>query len=90
MVDELDAHKREVTELLACHRSQVLQMLNDFKAELDDKLDAREEQLVGDRLSDLVAEKVEEQVGEMEERVMESITSRPLQASLTFPDHHLY
>lgn len=88
--DRLDAHKREVAELLAYHRSQVLQILNDFKAKLDDKLDAREERLVEDRLSDLVAGKVEEQMGEVEERVMESITSRPLQASLAFPDHYMY
>jgi hypothetical protein len=55
LLDELDAHKRTVAELLADHRSQVLQMLHDFKAELDDKLDTREERLVEDRLSDLVA-----------------------------------
>ncbi|POS80446.1 hypothetical protein DHEL01_v201145 [Diaporthe helianthi] len=88
--DRLDAHKQEVIELLGRHRSQILHVLQDFKAELDDKLDAREEKLVEDRLSDLVAAKVEEQMGEVEERVMESITSRPLQASLTFPDHCLY
>lgn len=88
--DRLDAHKREVAELLACHRSQVLQILGDFKAELDDKLKAREERLVEDRLSDLVAGKVEEQMGEVEERVMEGITSRPLQASLTFSGDYMY
>jgi hypothetical protein len=90
MNDRIDAHKQEVVELLASHRSQVLQMLNDFKAELDEKLDAREERLVEDRLSDLVTGKVEEHMGLIEDNVMERITSRPLQASLTFADHHLF
>jgi hypothetical protein len=88
--DRLDKHRREVLELFATHKSQVLQMLSDFKTELDNKLDAREERLVVDRLSDLVAEKVEEGMEEVQERVMDSITSMPLQASLTFPDHPLY
>ena len=88
--DRLNAHKREVDELLARHRSWVLQRLKDFKAELDGKLDAREEGLVEDRLSDLVADKVKEKMGEVEDRVMESITSRPLQAFLTFTDHPIY
>ncbi|KAH8745113.1 hypothetical protein F5883DRAFT_268787 [Diaporthe sp. PMI_573] len=65
--DRLDKHRREVLELFATHKSQVLQMLSDFKTELDNKLDAREERLVVDRLSDLVAEKVEEGMEEVQE-----------------------
>lgn len=88
--NRLDKHRREVHELLATHRSQLSQMLGDFKTELDKKLDAREDRLVVDRLSGLVAEKVEEEMAGVQERVLDSITSMPLQASLTFPDHHLY
>lgn len=88
--DRLDKHKREVHELLATHRSEVSRMLSDFKTELDKKLDAREDRLAVDRLSGLVAEKVEEEMEGLQERVLDSITSMPLQASLTFPDHHLY
>ncbi|KAL1880752.1 hypothetical protein Daus18300_001366 [Diaporthe australafricana] len=86
----LATHKREVAEMLADHKSQVSQLLDDFKTELNEKLDVREERLVVDRLTDLVAEKVQEEMEEVEERVMNTITSMPLQASLTFPDHHLY
>ncbi|KAH8743144.1 hypothetical protein F5883DRAFT_49270 [Diaporthe sp. PMI_573] len=90
LADRLDAHKRGVDKSIAGHKSWVLQMLKDFKAELDGKHDAWEDRVIEDRLSDLVAAKVKEKMGEVEDRVMESITSRPLQASLTFTDHPIY
>lgn len=86
----LATHKREVAEMLADHQSQISLLLDGFKTELNERLDIREERLVVDRLTDLVAEKVQEEMEEVEERVMNTITSMPLQASLTFPDHHLY
>ncbi|KAM3086317.1 hypothetical protein ACMFMG_000453 [Clarireedia jacksonii] len=86
----LATHKREVVEILAAHKDQVLQLLDDLKTELDQKLDTREEQLVADRLTDLVAQKVQEEMVEVEDHLLDTITSMPLQASLTFPEHLHY
>lgn len=86
-------HKAEVVELLSAHKCEVLELLTALKTEVAAKLDGSEtrvRQEVVDGLTEFVGEKVREEMGEVEDRVMDKITSMRLQASLTFPDHPLY
>lgn len=93
-VAELRAsHKAEVAELLSAHRREISQLLTALKTELSVKLEGSETRVRQDvvgGLADFVVEKIHEEMGDVEDRVMDKITSMPLQASLTFPDHPLY
>ncbi|KAI3401213.1 hypothetical protein diail_11919 [Diaporthe ilicicola] len=84
----LATHKREVGEMLAVHKSQISQLLSDFKTELDDKLDTREERLVVDRLTDLVAEKVQEEMEEVQERLLLMVARTTTQIVVTMEESH--
>jgi hypothetical protein len=61
-------------------------MLNNFKAELNNDLNAREDRFIEDGLLDLITGKVEEQMGELEECVM---GKHYLEASASFFDIRL-
>lgn len=87
------AHKSEIMELISAHMSDVERRLAAHKAELEDKIatlgsSVREE--VVDGLTDFVDEKVREEMEEVSDYVMDRITSMPLRAELTFPDHPTY
>lgn len=87
------AHRAEVAELLSAHKSGIVELITALKTELADKLDDSETRVrddVVDGLMELITDKVQEGLGDVEDRVMDKITSMPLQATLTFPGHHMY
>lgn len=87
------AHKAEVVELLSAHKSGIVELVTALKTELADKLDgseARVRQDVVDGLAEFITEQVQDEMGGVEDRVMDKITSMRLQASLTFPEHPIY
>lgn len=87
------AHKAEVVELLSAHKAGIVELITALKTELADQLDDSEIRVredVVDGLTELITDKVQEGLGDVEDRVMDKITSMPLQATLTFPEHHLY
>lgn len=89
----LTAHKREVVELLSAHEAKVEELLAAYKAEFTDKLDSLEERIrnnVMDGLTEFIDVQVLEKMQEVRDDVMDQITSMPLQANLTFPDHPFY
>lgn len=91
--DTYEAFRAEVTGLLRRHKSDVLGMLAAHKAEVAESIassDVRVSNAVIDEVSDLIRESVSSEAGEIEEAIMERITSMPLRAELTFPDHPLY
>lgn len=87
------AFKAEVTELLHQHKSDVLGMLEAHKAEVSTVIASSEARVTGivlDEVQDQIKKKVTDRAGEIEASIMESITSQPLRAELTFPENPLY
>lgn len=76
--DRLDAHKREVAELLGRTEARILDTL---RSEMD--------QLSGETL-EVLEDRIHQGMAEVEENVMRNISEAPLQATLTFPQHPWY
>ena len=76
--DALEAHKKEMVELVGQAESRIMDTLRreigEQSAEFEDSLDKR----------------VKEEMAELEETVMRNISEAPLQATLTFPAHPWY
>lgn len=76
--DRLDAHKRDVVELLGRTEARILDTL---RSEMD--------QLYGET-QEVLKERVQQGMAEVEDNVMRNISEAPLQATLTFPQHPWY
>lgn len=86
-------HKAEVVELLSAHKVGIVKLITALKTEFADRLDDSETKVkegVVDGLAEYITEQVQEEMGGVEDRVMDKITSMRLQASLTFPEHPIY
>lgn len=89
----LSAHEHKVEEMLSAHLCKVNEQLAINNFSIADQLNAVEERVrndVEDRFTDTIKKIVLEEIDEAKESIMEELTSMPLQARLTFPDHPLY
>lgn len=87
------SHKAEVMNLLSAHKSEVTHMLAAHKIEVDAKLasagtDIRNKAVDG--LTGFVEETIAREMEEVQDTIMDRITSMPLRAELNFPDHPLF
>lgn len=86
----LSAHEDKVQEMLSAHLCKVNEQLAINNYSIADQIDAVEERVrndLADAFEDTINKKILEQKEEVQESVMEQITSMPLQAHLTFPNH---
>lgn len=85
----LVALKKHVDEQLAAHKEEVASMLVQAEARILSTLRTEMNQQC-DSMHDSVEERVQREIGELEEEMMRRISEAPLQARLTFPDHPWY
>jgi hypothetical protein len=86
----LSAHEGKVQEMLSAHLCKVNEQLAINNYSIADQLDAVEERVRNDvvnEFTDTINNRILEEMEGVQESVMEQITSMPLQAHLTFPNH---
>lgn len=86
----LSAHEDKVQEMLSAHLCKVNEQLAINNYSIADQIDAVEERVRNDVVSeftDTINNRILEEMEGVQESVMEQITSMPLQAHLTFPNH---
>ncbi|KAL7963217.1 hypothetical protein V8C34DRAFT_267532 [Trichoderma compactum] len=86
----LSAHKHKVKEMLSAHRRKVDAQLAVYRRNVEEQRESMEERLKSDlvdELTDAINKRMREELDGVQEGVMEQITSMPLQAHLTFPNH---
>lgn len=86
----LSAHEDKVQEMLTAHLCKVNEQLAINNYSIADQIDAVEERVRNDVVSeftDTINNRILEEMEGVQESVMEQITSMPLQAHLTFPNH---
>ncbi|RFU73208.1 hypothetical protein TARUN_9039 [Trichoderma arundinaceum] len=88
--DMLSAHENAVQEMLSTHIRKVDAQLAAFRSDVEDKIKSVEERVkneIMDELTETINERILEEVEGVQEHVMERITSMPVQAHFTFPNH---
>lgn len=86
----LSAHEHTVQEMLSAHLCKVNEQLAINNYHIADQIEAVEERVRNDvvnEFTDTINNKILEEMEGVQESVMEQITSMPLQAHLTFPNH---
>lgn len=86
----LSAHEDKVQEMLSAHLCKVNEQLAINNYSIADQIDAVEERVRNDvvnEFTDTINNRILEEMEGVQESVMEQITSMPLQAHLTFPNH---
>lgn len=86
----LSAHEHKVQEMLSAHLCKVNEQLAINNYHIADQIESVEERVRNDmvnELTDTINNKILEEMDGVQESVMEQITSMPLQAQLTFPNH---
>lgn len=81
--------KQHFEDRLAAHKKDVAEMLDKTEARLLDALQRDMDQRC-DGMQEYLQHKVREEMAEVEENVMRSLSEAPLSATLTFPQHPWY
>ncbi|KAK0755988.1 hypothetical protein N5P37_011456, partial [Trichoderma harzianum] len=86
------AHERRLEEMHAAHERRLEEMYADRERKLRARLNThmREIENLGDSLEERVGTSIAEGMDGVQDRVMDTITSMPIQVTLTFPTHPVY
>lgn len=82
MLGLLSAHTAQITRLLSVHTTEMTKQLK--------SLESRIQHDVVDEMTQIVSEQVADGMADVEDVVMERITSMPLRVDLSFPTHPFY
>ncbi|KAL7792435.1 hypothetical protein V8C37DRAFT_380292 [Trichoderma ceciliae] len=83
------ARKRELKEMHSAHERAVEEMLSTHRHEVEEILSThrREVEWMEDGLTERIDKEIKDGLDEVQEYVLETITSMPIQATITFPTH---
>ncbi|KAL7934433.1 hypothetical protein V8C35DRAFT_302555 [Trichoderma chlorosporum] len=78
MHEMLSTHQRKLEEMLSAHERKIEEMFSARERRLED---------IEDGLTSIISASIEEGLAEVHDSVVESITSMPLEATISFPSH---
>ncbi|KAH6608425.1 hypothetical protein Trco_001771 [Trichoderma cornu-damae] len=83
---KLAAYERKMEDMFSAHERRVKKMLSTHMRKVEAELDAYGSNMV-DELTETIQKKIKDEMEEAQECILEQISSMPVQAHFTFPNH---